>query len=73
VSIPLDEEAREAARIVARTIGGALKEGFLPAAPVKGGCEWCDYLAVCGPYEELRARRKNPKKLEALVQLRRTR
>jgi CRISPR/Cas system-associated exonuclease Cas4 (RecB family) len=73
VSIPLNEEAREAARTVSRTIGGALKEGFLPAAPVKGGCEYCDYRAVCGPYEELRARRKNPRRLEALVQLRRTR
>jgi RecB family exonuclease len=73
VAIPLNEEARESARLVARTIGGALEGGFLPAAPIKGGCTYCDYLVVCGPYEELRARRKNPKKLETLVQLRRTR
>jgi CRISPR/Cas system-associated exonuclease Cas4 (RecB family) len=73
VAIPLGPEAREGARTVARTIGGALEEGFLPAAPIKGGCEYCDYLVVCGPYEELRARKKNPKRLEPLVELRRTR
>jgi len=31
----------------------------LPAAPREGACEHCDYLPICGPYEEERvARRK---------------
>jgi len=44
----------------------ALAEGFLPAAPEDGACAWCDFLAVCGPFEETRTRRKPP---ERLVQL----
>ncbi len=70
VFIALDEEAREGARMVATTIGEALSEGFLPAAPVKGGCEYCDYRVVCGPYEELRTRKKNPTRLKPLSLLR---
>jgi CRISPR/Cas system-associated exonuclease Cas4 (RecB family) len=70
VPIRLDEEAREGARAVATAIGDALKEGFLPAAPIKGGCEYCDYKVVCGPYEETRTKRKQPGRLEALTALR---
>jgi CRISPR/Cas system-associated exonuclease Cas4 (RecB family) len=73
VPIALDEEARASARLVATTIGGALKDGFLPAAPVKGGCQYCDYNVVCGPYEETRVRKKDPKRLKGLLELRRTR
>jgi ATP-dependent helicase/nuclease subunit B len=54
VVIPLDDEARAAATLVAKTVGDALEKGFLPAAPAPRGCEWCDYRPVCGPYEELR-------------------
>jgi len=68
--VPLDEEAREGARAVAKTVGDALRDGFLPAAPVKGGCEYCDYKVVCGPYEEQRTRRKQPAKLLPLKELR---
>jgi ATP-dependent helicase/DNAse subunit B len=70
VGIPLDEEARDGARAVATVIGDALREGFLPAAPVKGGCEYCDYKVVCGPYEEMRTKRKHPARLKALHELR---
>ncbi|HKQ69921.1 MAG TPA: PD-(D/E)XK nuclease family protein, partial [Polyangiaceae bacterium] len=71
VSIPLDDEARGAADLVAKTIGGAVKSGFLPAAPAARGCEWCDYKAVCGPYEEMRTSKvKRQDKLTALHQLR---
>jgi ATP-dependent helicase/nuclease subunit B len=68
--VPLDEAAREGARAVSKTIGDALREGFLPAAPVKGGCEYCDYKVVCGPYEEQRTSRKHPAPLKALKLLR---
>jgi CRISPR/Cas system-associated exonuclease Cas4 (RecB family) len=68
VEIPLDPEARDGAALVAKTIGDALRDGFLPAAPVKGGCEYCDYKVVCGPYEEARTKRKPQPK--ALVELR---
>ena len=54
VIFPLDDEARNSASEVAKAVGQALREGFLPAAPVSRGCEWCDYRPVCGPYEEMR-------------------
>jgi CRISPR/Cas system-associated exonuclease Cas4 (RecB family) len=75
VSVAFDAEARDAAGAVVATIGRALKEGFLPAAPAKGACEWCDYKVVCGPYEEERTRKKAPghKGIEALQELRRRR
>lgn len=68
--VPLDDDAREAAKVVADTLGSALAAGALPAAPAAGACEWCDYRRVCGPYEELRTGRKPP---AALAQLRRLR
>jgi CRISPR/Cas system-associated exonuclease Cas4 (RecB family) len=71
VLIPLNEEARRAADVVADVIGKALKEGFLPAAPEPGACEYCDYRVVCGPYEEMRTARKSPERLTALRVLRR--
>src|SRR5262249_26102415 len=41
VVIPLDDEARGAAAEVARAVGGALRDGFLPAAPQARACEYC--------------------------------
>jgi CRISPR/Cas system-associated exonuclease Cas4 (RecB family) len=58
VVIPLDDEARNGAGEVAKTVGDALEKGFLPAAPAPRGCEWCDYRPVCGPYEEHRTSSK---------------
>ena len=56
---------------VAETIiGEAIGRPFLPAAPDKGQCEWCDYRVVCGPYEEQRTARKPEENLEPLLQLR---
>ncbi len=72
-TIPLDGAARRAADLVARTVGGALSSGFLPAAPAQGACEYCDYAVVCGPYEELRCSRvKRQDALQPLTELRKT-
>ncbi|HVN39714.1 MAG TPA: PD-(D/E)XK nuclease family protein [Myxococcota bacterium] len=68
--VPLDAKARAAARAVAETIGRALDAPFLPAAPAKGACRWCDYQVVCGPYEELRTSRKPAEPLADLTALR---
>jgi hypothetical protein len=70
IEVPLGEHAREAADLVANTIGEALSRGFFPAAPDKGACERCDFTSVCGPYEEQRVAKKEGR-LERLVQLRR--
>ncbi len=56
--VPLDETAREAIALLAEVIGKALREGFLPAAPDTGECDFCDYRLLCGPYEQRRIRYK---------------
>jgi CRISPR/Cas system-associated exonuclease Cas4 (RecB family) len=71
VDIPLDEDARAAARLVAKTIGDAIASGFLPAAPAKDACRYCDFKTVCGPYEEIRTKRKTKDRLKPLLELRR--
>jgi ATP-dependent helicase/nuclease subunit B len=68
--VALDRRARDSAEQVAATIGAALTEPFLPAAPKKGACRFCDYRVVCGPYEELRTARKWAPPLEALTNVR---
>ena len=70
VDIPLDEDARAAARLVAKTIGEAISAGFLPAAPAKDACKYCDFRGVCGPYEEIRTKRKSKDRLKGLIELR---
>ena len=69
-SVPLDERSRGAVRRMLATVDGALEEGFLPAAPDKDECRYCDYRAVCGPYEELRVAAKQRRRLEPLHALR---
>ena len=49
-----------------------LAAGFLPAAPRDGACRYCDYRIVCGPYEEIRLRRKDQGRLARLRLLRGT-
>jgi len=68
--IPLNDEARESAKVVADTLGQALTEGFLPAAPAEDECKWCDYAVVCGPYEEARTKNKPKDRLVGLRTLR---
>ena len=70
VTVPLDRHAREAADVLAEVVGSAVDEPFLPAAPDRGKCRWCDYNVVCGPYEELRTHRKRQDLLEPLLRLR---
>ncbi len=68
--VMLDEFARGYAGIMVDTVGKALQEGFLPAAPAHDACVWCDYLAVCGPNEERRVRVKPQPRLVELKGLR---
>ena len=70
VTIPLDNQSRDRLARVLDIIGHSIEDGFLPAAPQKGACTHCDYVAVCGPYEEQRARRKQQDRLDALTQIR---
>ncbi len=71
VEIPLDDDARAKWRQVMATIDQQLEQGFLPAAPRRGACAYCDQAAVCGPQAEQRAdTKKEPQALSALRRLR---
>jgi len=69
-SVPLDRVTRDAVKTVASTLGDAIRQGFLPAAPDEGECTWCDYLDVCDSSAERRAARKPADRIEPLVRLR---
>jgi ATP-dependent helicase/nuclease subunit B len=68
--VPLDDDSREVITSVIATVGQALADGFLPAAPEKGACGWCDFRAVCGPLEEFRTGRKPGIRLAQLTRVR---
>jgi len=70
VAIPVIPEARQRLARVLETIGRAIEDGFLPAAPQTGACNICDYRPVCGPYEETRVKRKLRDRLDPLVEVR---
>ena len=70
ISVPLDRQTRSSITQMAEIIGEALDKPFLPAAPAERQCAWCDYQPVCGPYEELRTRRKPKRQLTPLLKLR---
>jgi ATP-dependent helicase/nuclease subunit B len=69
--IPLNEHTRARIHEVLVTIDNAIADGFLPAAPVDGACDQCDYHPVCGPYEQRRSARKAKEAIEPLIALRR--
>jgi len=68
--VPLDARSRTAALEVVGIVGHALRDGFLPQAPRKDACRYCDYRPVCGPHEELRVERKPRDRLAELQRLR---
>jgi CRISPR/Cas system-associated exonuclease Cas4 (RecB family) len=71
VTVPINDYARERVRRVLALIDKWIDQGFLPAAPKRGGCERCEYLPVCGPYEELRVSGKPQPELRELLEIRR--
>lgn len=66
----LDDMNRMAIGSALDVIGRAVEEGFLPAAPQKEACRWCDYRPICGPHEEQRFARKDPERVASLSELR---
>jgi RecB family exonuclease len=71
IPVALDAQARGSVQKLAQTLGEAISQGFLPAAPRdQRECGRCDYLEVCGPSEWSRTQRKPPEALAPLVQLR---
>jgi ATP-dependent helicase/nuclease subunit B len=70
IDITLHDWTRRRAQSALELVDSAIAEGFLPAAPRERGCEHCDYLPVCGPYEEERVRQKSQAELRPLKELR---
>lgn len=70
VPIPLDARSRDEARFAINIVGQAIEKAFLPAAPGRDECTYCDFLPVCGTGEERRVERKSQQELEALQRLR---
>ncbi len=70
VDVPLNEWLRRRAAHVLQIIDDAMRDGFLPAAPRKDGCKRCEFLPVCGPYEEERVEEKSQPELGKLKELR---
>ena len=70
VDVPMHDWVREKAGQVLRVIEEAMEKGFFPAAPKKDGCKRCEFLAVCGPYEEERVGEKSGVELKGLKDLR---
>ena len=68
--VALDRENRALVTLIIETIDKALADGFLPAAPEKAACTWCDFLGVCGSREELRTGLKPVKHLAHLTRIR---
>ena len=70
IDVALHDGTRRRAQHVLETINGAIVKGTLPAAPREGGCKNCEYLGVCGPYEEERAKEKSQAELKGLKEMR---
>jgi CRISPR/Cas system-associated exonuclease Cas4 (RecB family) len=68
--VTLNDRARAQGREVLGVIDRAIESGFLPQAPREKACEHCDFRVVCGPWEEERVTRKDPKPLADLRALR---
>jgi ATP-dependent helicase/nuclease subunit B len=69
-AIPITDYTRGQGLAALTIIDRAVEQGFLVAAPDKGACRWCDFVAVCGPREEERVARKSQDRLADLVALR---
>jgi ATP-dependent helicase/nuclease subunit B len=71
--IRIDSYARASIGRVLRAINSYLHSGFLPAAPRADACQNCEYLPVCGPWEEARLGLKETADLKQLNEIRRLR
>lgn len=68
--VPMNDGTRVCGSEVLHTINDAIGQGFLPPAPKERACRWCEFRAICGPYEEIRINRKDQKPLATLFRLR---
>ena len=67
-----DDERRQGIEVL-EIVDRAIEVGSLLPAPREGACRWCDFKVVCGPWEEVRSRRKDTLPLADLQALRKMR
>jgi CRISPR/Cas system-associated exonuclease Cas4 (RecB family) len=72
IEIRADQRARQVLAKWLADVDSMLSGGFLPPVPEKDACKICDYRLICGPYEEQRIKRKDPRdeRLEPLFEIR---
>jgi CRISPR/Cas system-associated exonuclease Cas4 (RecB family) len=69
-SVPINERTRSMGIEALEIIDRAVELGMLPPAPSEKACTFCDFLSVCGPNQERRARRKSREQIADLLELR---
>ena len=69
-NVPINERTRSMGIEALEIIDRAVELGMLPPAPAEKACTFCDFLSVCGPNQERRARRKSREQIGDLLELR---
>jgi ATP-dependent helicase/nuclease subunit B len=69
-NVPIDERSRDMGIEALEIIDRAVELGMLPPAPAERACGFCNFLPVCGPNQERRARRKSREQIADLLELR---
>jgi CRISPR/Cas system-associated exonuclease Cas4 (RecB family) len=69
-NVPINELTRRMGIEALEIIDRAVELGMLPPAPAEKACAICDFLPVCGPNQERRARRKSREQIADLLDLR---
>ncbi|HXW04161.1 MAG TPA: PD-(D/E)XK nuclease family protein [Vicinamibacterales bacterium] len=69
-AIAINDTNRRSGLEALEIVDRAIELGFLPPAPSRGACGWCDFRPVCGPHEEQRVSRKAAERLADLEALR---
>ena len=69
-NVPINERSRGMGIEALEIIDRAVELGRLPPAPAEKACAFCDFLPVCGPNQERRARRKSREQIADLLELR---
>ena len=68
--VSIHAENRGKLEQVLEVVDRNIKKGFLPAAPKEKACRHCDFQPICGPYEEIRIKKKDKRLLIDLEELR---
>lgn len=69
-NVAINERTRRMGIEALEIIDRAVELGMLPPAPAEKACSFCDFLPVCGPNQERRARRKAREQIADVIELR---